>query len=247
MATTTLAAAAPASGTHVREHSSVLAAAEKRLLIWMAHRLPGWLNSDHLTALGAAAMAGTAAAFAAAALDARWLALVPALLAVNWFGDSLDGTVARVRGHERPRYGFYVDHVVDAFGTLLLVGGLGLSGYMSPTVAMGLLIAYFLLSIDVYLATYSLGQFRLSYWKVGPTELRLLLCAGNVVLLVHPHAVLFGRQYLLFDVGGVVAAVLLLATTIVSAIRNTRTLYRAEPLPVANPRSTVCGALSPEC
>jgi phosphatidylglycerophosphate synthase len=229
-----------------RISTSFLAAAETRCLRWMAARLPRQINSDHLTILALVAMLMVGLSYWLARDYPLALLGVNGWLIVNWFGDSLDGTVARVRGHERPRYGFYVDHVVDAFGTLLLVGGLGLSGYMSPTVAMGLLIAYFLLSIDVYLATYSLGQFRLSYWKVGPTELRLLLCAGNVVLLVHPHAVLFGQQYLLFDVGGVVAAVLLLATTIVSAIRNTRTLYRAEPLP-ANPRSTVCGALSPEC
>jgi archaetidylinositol phosphate synthase len=230
-----------------RISTSFLAAAETRCLRWMAARLPRQINSDHLTILALVAMLMIGLSYWLARDYPLALLAVNGWLIVNWFGDSLDGTVARVRGHERPRYGFYVDHVVDAFGTLLLVGGLGLSGYMSPTVAMGLLIAYFLLSIDVYLATYSLGQFRLSYWKVGPTELRLLLCAGNVVLLVHPHAVLFGRQYLLFDVGGVVAAVLLLATTIVSAIRNTRTLYRAEPLPAANPRSTVCGALSSEC
>lgn len=230
-----------------RISTSFLAAAETRCLRWMAARLPRQINSDHLTILALVAMLMIGLSYWLARDYPLALLAVNGWLIVNWFGDSLDGTVARVRGHERPRYGFYVDHVVDAFGTLLLVGGLGLSGYMSPTVAMGLLIAYFLLSIDVYLATYSLGQFRLSYWKVGPTELRLLLCAGNVVLLVHPHAVLFGRQYLLFDVGGVVAAVLLLATTIVSAIRNTRTLYRAEPLPAANAQSTVCGALSPEC
>jgi hypothetical protein len=87
----------------------------------------------------------------------------------------------------------------------------------------------------------------MSYWRFGPTELRLLLCAGNLVLLVHPHAVLFGRQYLLFDVGGVVAAALLLVTAIVSAMRNTRTLYRAEPLPDANPRSITSNALRQGC
>ncbi len=140
MATTTMAVAAQASGTHVREHTSVLAAAEKRLLIWIAHRLPGWVNSDHLTALGAVAMVGTAAAFAAASIDARWLALVPVLLAVNWFGDSLDGTVARVRNQQRPRYGYYLDHVVDIANTTMLFTGLALSGLCSPWIAMALMV-----------------------------------------------------------------------------------------------------------
>jgi phosphatidylglycerophosphate synthase len=168
-----------------------------------------------------------------------------AWLVVNWFGDSLDGTLARVRGHERPRYGFYVDHIVDAFGIVLLVGGLGLSGYMSPAIAMLVLIAYLLLSIEIYLATYCLGRFRLSYWKLGPTELRLLLCIGNTVLLFHPQTAIFGRQFLLFDVGGAVAAIVLVTTTVVSAIQSTRMLYRAEPLPDTHPRQTACRALSP--
>ncbi|HEY7449621.1 MAG TPA: CDP-alcohol phosphatidyltransferase family protein [Vicinamibacterales bacterium] len=230
-----------------RISTSFLAEAETRCLRWMAARLPPQINSDHLTALALGAMLMIGVSYWIAREHPLALVAVNAWLVVNWFGDSLDGTVARVRGHERPRYGFYVDHIVDAFGTLLLVGGLGLSGYMSPIVALLLLVAYFLLSIDVYLATYCVGQFRLSYWKFGPTELRLLLCAGNLVLLVHPHAVLFGRQYLLFDVGGVVAAVLLLVTAVVSAIRNTRTLYSAEPLPDAKSRSTSCAALRQGC
>jgi phosphatidylglycerophosphate synthase len=213
----------------------------------MAARLPPLINSDHLTLLALVAMLMIGVSYWTARDHPLALLAVNVWLFVNWFGDSLDGTVARVRGHERPRYGFYVDHIVDAFGTLLLIGGLGLSGYMSPMVAIGLLVAYFLLSIDVYLATYCVGQFRLSYWKFGPTELRLLLCVGNLVLLVHPHAVLFGRQYLLFDVGGVVATALLLVTTIVSAIRNTRTLYGAEPLPARNPRPAPGNALSQGC
>ncbi len=214
-----------------RISTSFLARAETRCLRWMAARLPRQINSDHLTLLALVAMFMTGLSYWMAREHPIALLFVNGWLVVNWFGDSLDGTVARVRGHERPRYGFYVDHIVDVFGALLLVGGLGLSGYMSPMIAMVVLIAYFLLSIDVYLATYCLGRFTLSYWKMGPTELRLLLCVGNIVLLFHPHAVLFGRQYLLFDVGGIVAAVLLVTTTIVSALKNTATLYRAEPLP----------------
>jgi phosphatidylglycerophosphate synthase len=210
----------------------------------MAARLPLQVTSDHLTLLALLAMAMTGLSYWMSRDNPIALLFVNGWLVVNWFGDSLDGTVARVRGHERPRYGFYVDHIVDVFGALLLIGGLGLSGYMSPIVAMGVLIAYFLLSIDVYLATYCLGQFRLSYWKFGPTELRILLCVGNVVLLFHPHAVIFGRQYLLFDVGGVVAAILLVTTTVVSAVKNTATLYKAEPLPDERTRPTVCSALT---
>ena len=161
------------------------------------------------------------------------IALVGAILglAVNWFGDSLDGTLARVRGHQRPRYGFYVDHVVDCFGVLFVVSGLALSGYMSPLVATGLLIAYFMLSIEVYLATYCLTVFRMSFWGIGPTELRILLAIGTLALWSDPRPEIFGQQYRLFDVGGVVAIVSLAVTLVVSVARNTRALYLAEPLP----------------
>ncbi len=124
------------TGIHVREHTSVLAGAEKRLLVAMARRMPRAIGSDHLTALGALAMVGTAAAFAAARLDRQWLLLVPVLLAVNWFGDSLDGTVARVRGHQRPRYGYYLDHVVDLATSAALFAGMALSGLMQPILAV---------------------------------------------------------------------------------------------------------------
>ena len=214
-----------------RVSTSFLASAERRCLHWMAVRIPSQINSDHLTALALVAMLMTGASYWMARINRVGLVAAIVWLAVNWFGDSLDGTLARVRGHQRPRYGFYVDHVVDAFGALFLIGGLGLSGYMSPLVAMGLLLAYFLISIEVYLATYCRGHFRLSFWKVGPTELRLLLCAGTLVLLVHPTAMLWGESYRLFDIGGSIAAAALAFTTVVSAMQNTRALFNAEPLP----------------
>jgi archaetidylinositol phosphate synthase len=212
--------------------SSILSPLEKRCLIWLAQRMPARVNSDHLTGLALIAMLGAGVAYGFASLN-PWIGLmaVNICLALNWFGDSLDGTLARVRQHQRPRYGFYVDHIVDAFGMLFLVGGMSLSGYMSPYVALGLLAAYFMLSIEVYLATYSLGTFTITYFKVGPTELRILLAIGNLALLVHPTATIFGRQYQLFDVGGVVAITGLMVTLVVSTIRHTRELYRAEPLP----------------
>jgi len=158
--------------------------------------------------------------------------LLPAIagLGVNWFGDSLDGTVARVRDCQRPRYGFYVDHVLDTVGILFLLGGLGLSGYMSPTVAALLLAAYYLLNIEIYLATSVLREFRMAFFKLGPTELRLLLAAGTIALFDHARVDIAGRSFLLFDVGGVVAAAGLVAIFVFSAARNTTTLYRAEPM-----------------
>ena len=221
-----------AFGEAERVHTSVSAELERRCLIWIAARLPPWVNSDHLTALALAAMLMTGVSYALARSH-RWaLLLVVVALAVNWFGDSLDGTLARVRRQQRPRYGFYVDHIVDCFGVLFLVGGLALSGFMSPLVAMGLLVAYFMLSIEIYLATYCLTVFRLAFWGFGGTELRIVLAIGTVKLLFNPMATVLGHRYLLFDIGGTVAIAGIAVTLVVSVIRNMRALYRAEPLPV---------------
>ena len=128
-----------------REHRSLTAAAEKRLLVWLAERMPRWLNSDHLTVLGLVGNALAGLGYVLSGRDPAWLHFVNLCLVVNWFGDSLDGTLARVRNRLRPRYGFYVDHLVDAFGALFLLVGLAASGLVSERVALALLVAYFLL------------------------------------------------------------------------------------------------------
>ena len=205
------------------------AAREKALLVWIASRLPGRINSDHLTALAAFAMVAAAVAYAAAS---RWpgaLHLVNLCLFVNWFGDSLDGTVARVRNQQRPRYGFYVDHVLDCAGIAILVAGMAASGLMSLTLAMAFLIAFFLVSIETYLATYCLSTFRMSFLGFGPTELRLLLAVGNLVALARPEVNLFNSVWRLFDIGAAVAIPGLVIAFAMSAIRNGRALYLAEP------------------
>lgn len=214
-----------------RDQSSLLAPIEKKLLIWLAHRMPASINSDHLTLLGFVAMFLAGLCYWMARWNRLALLMVIFWLAVNWFGDSLDGTLARVRNRLRPRYGFYVDHISDAFGTTFLLVGLGLSGYMAERVALGLLIVFLMLSVQSYLATYALGTFQLSFWKFSPTELRLLLAIGNIALLFHPMARLFGREYRLFDVGGVIGIAGMALMLIVSSIRNTRALYDAERLP----------------
>jgi len=214
-----------------RKQLSMLASAEKKTLVWLAHRMPAWVNSDHLTVLGFVAMFFAGLGYWAASRDRMALIAVIGALAVNWFGDSLDGTLARVRNRLRPRYGFYVDHITDAVGTFFLMGGLALSTYMSPWIALGLLIAYFLLSIEVYLTTYTIGSFHLSFWSFGPTELRLLLCAGNIALFFRPVVKLFGREFLLFDVGGAIGIAGMALMLIWAAARHTRMLYRAERLP----------------
>ena len=222
-----------------RVHTSLLAAVEKRCLIWMARRIHPAVNSDHLTAMGALAMPLICLSYWLAPNHPAALVAVVFLLMVNWFGDSLDGTLARVRGHERPRYGFYVDHVLDALGILFVIGGLVLGGFMSLAIGAGFLIAYYLLTIEIALATHTVGTFR-----IGPGSLVrriILLAVGTLQLLRSADVTLFGTHYLLFDIGGAVAIVGLMVTAIVSAITNTRTLYRAEPLP-PSPRRNVTSA-----
>ena len=218
------------TATHVRQHNSLLAAAEKRALIWMATRLPRWVNSDHLSALGLASMAGAGLAFVLAAGDpVAGASLVVLCLLLNWFGDSLDGTLARVRDQQRPRYGYYVDHVIDLAGTAMLFSGLAVSGYMSPAIAALVVAAYFLVSAETYLATHARGVFKMAFLGVGPTELRILLAAGALALISSPMVSPFGVGPLrLWDLGGVIGSIGMFGTFVVSSARNTRALYLEE-------------------
>jgi phosphatidylglycerophosphate synthase len=215
---------------HVREHRSVLAAAEKRLLIRIASHLPPSIHSDHLTMLALAAMALAGVGFWLARWDTNWLFVVVGALAINWFGDSLDGTLARLRHVERPRYGFYVDHVLDIVGITFLLTGLACSGFMTPVIALSLLVAYLLVSGEAFLATAVRGVFRMSFAGMGPTELRIVLSIGAIALRGNPQ-VSFGAlgRVPLFDVGGVVAIVGLLVALGWAIVRNTGELARLEP------------------
>jgi archaetidylinositol phosphate synthase len=216
----------------IRVHNAVTAGAEKRLLIWMAERVPAFINSDHLTSAGAVALLGVGAAFWSG--GAALLGVIP-LLVVNWLGDSLDGTLARVRHHQRPRYGYYVDHVLDAVGFVAIFGGLILGGHLSVTIGLAFVAAYFLVVVEIALATHARGTFRLSAWGVGPTELRILLAAGTLQLMRSSAVVLFGHRWLLFDLGAAVGIGAFLLTFAAAAVRNGVALYREEPLPGRRP------------
>ena len=211
----------------VREHKAITANAEKRLLIWMAERLPDAVNSDHLTFTGLAALLGVGACFWAGGAA---LALVIPLLAVNWFGDSLDGTLARVRNRQRPRYGYYVDHVLDAVGFVAIFGGLMLGGAMSPVLGLAFVAAYYLVVVEIALATHARGTFRLSAFGVGPTELRILLAIGTLQLMRADSVQMLGHRWLLFDVGGAVGIAGLLLTFVRSAVANGVALFKEERL-----------------
>ncbi len=217
---------------HIRKNESLLAVPEKRALHYLAEHMPSWVTSDHLTLLGLLAMSLAGVCYWAARFDRLALLGVAVFLAVNWFGDSLDGTLARVRNRQRPRYGFYVDHVIDLVGTFCLLGGLALLGFMTPMIALGMLAAFLMVQAEVFLATHVSGVFRMSFLGFGPTELRILLAVGTLYLL-HDPTVGLGRagRFLLFDVGGLTAITGMATAVAVSFIRNTWALYKAEPLP----------------
>src|SRR6202050_478187 len=211
-----------------RVQESWIAAAEKRALLWLAARTPSSIGPDHLTMLGLLAQIGAGACYALTPWNRYSLLGVIFCLALNWLGDSLDGTLARVRQQLRPRYGFYVDHMVDSFGALALMGGLALSGTMHPWIAIGLLVVFLLLSIQSYLATHALGEFRLSFWRFGPTELRILLAVGNLALLWKPRVHFLGAYYRLFDLGGTIGLGAMALMLFFFTGQNTLRLYGEE-------------------
>jgi archaetidylinositol phosphate synthase len=212
--------------TAPRIQEAVTARLEKKALLWLAARIPSWINSDHLTLLGFAAMWLACASYILARHNRVGLLLATLCLALNWFGDSLDGTLARVRYRQRPRYGFYVDHIIDSIGALLLMCGLAASGFLDARIAMGMLVAFLLLSIETYLATYTIGTFRMSFWKFGPTEIRILLALGNITLWFRPEAKAPIAGYRLFDFGGIVAIAGMSVILAIAVARNATKLYR---------------------
>ena len=217
--------------THERTSRFLLGGFERAVLPRLARALPARVVPDHLTVLGLLASTGIAAAYLLANRSENWLWAASALLVVQWFGDSLDGTLARTRRIERPRYGYYLDHLTDAYSTLAIGLGLGLSPYMLLAVGFAIVIAYLVLSINVYLETYVFGEFSFSYGWLGPTEVRVLLIALNTLALILgplPFAVL-GVGATVFDVAGSAAALAMLALLGGRVGRNLRTLARMEP------------------
>ena len=204
---------------------------EQWFLPRLAARLPGWLLPDHLTGLGIVAATGIGAAYLLSNRDPAWLWLANIFLVLHWLGDSLDGTLARVRHIERPRYGFYLDHLTDAYSTCVIGLGLGVSPFMLLSVGLAIVMAYLLLSINVYLETHVLGEFRYGYGNVGPTEARLLLIGLNVTAMVMGPLpfVIAGVDMTIFDVVGVAAALTMIVLLLTRATRNLRVLARLEP------------------
>lgn len=165
-----------------RELRSLTAETEKRLLIAIARRLPGWISPDHLTAIGVLGMAGAGLCYRFVPWSPHALILADAFLFLNWFGDSLDGTVARVRERQRPRYGFYLDHMLDGVGAALVLWGLAASGLLRPSLGAAALVAYLLLQLHIALKAHATGVFQIAFGGLGGTELRILVGAVNLLL-----------------------------------------------------------------
>jgi archaetidylinositol phosphate synthase len=211
-----------------RVQESFCAPAERKALNWLARQMPDWVTPDHLTILGLAAQLFAGACFALGRWFPAFLLIVDLFIAINWFGDSLDGTLARYRKKLRPRYGFYVDHITDTYGALFLLAGLTISGYISERIAVGMLIGFLLLSVNAYLSTYTMGVFRLSFGKFSPTEMRILLSIGTAYAYFHPYVHLFGAKHLFFDVGGIGGIIGMVLIFVFSTVQNTVALYRTE-------------------
>ncbi len=214
-----------------RDKQFLLARHETRVLEWIARRLPRWVTPDHLTGLGVVAAVGIAAAYLLSNGDKTWLWAASALLVVHWLGDSLDGTLARVRRTERPTYGYYLDHLVDALATAVIGLGLGLSPYMLLSVGLVIVIVYLMLSINTYLETYAFGVFTLGYGRLGPTEARIGLIVLNTLLALGVGLGLsIGDLGLtLLDLIALGIAALMLGTLVTRAARNLRVLAEREP------------------
>ena len=214
--------------TATREMTFLLAAPERRLLIAIASRLPARIVSDHLTAIGALGALCTGIAYALTGIHSYWLWMASMMLVVNWFGDSLDGTLARVRRAERPKYGYYLDHIVDAFSTSAIGIGIGLSPFIELPVALALVVLYLTLSINVYLESHVFGVFQLGYGRIGPTEVRIILILANTLLLATSGV----DSRLVWIVANTTVAVVSLAMLVTLAGRfgrNLRRLAKLEP------------------
>ena len=225
----------PAFTPALRINRSLTATIERRLLESLARRTPRRITSDHLTLLGLTAQIAAGLFYALARTHPLALLAVNACIVLNWLGDSLDGTLARVRHQQRPRFGFYVDHITDLFGATALLTGLAISGLAHPLTAAAMLIGFLLLSAESFLATHTLARFELSQFLLGPTELRLLLILGNLFLLRTPYAHILHHRILLFDLGGLIATLGMLALALTLALRHTAQLFHAEPLPAHRP------------
>lgn len=216
-----------------RVQQNLLAASERRLLNWLCARMPRWVTPDLLTATGVAGAAAVFAGYAASGANEAWLWLAVAGYFINWFGDSLDGSIARFRKIERPGFGYFLDHSCDGVTTLLILGGMGLSPFVRLDVALLCLAGYLLMSIHAFLSAKVIGELKLSHVGAGPTELRLVLVALTLAMMAWgggpPIAYGLSGFDLFVGLAGIGLILLFVVQTLVTA-RRVAVLERAGKL-----------------
>ncbi len=218
----------------VRIQKSVLNAGEKKLLVWLASRMPSWVTSDMLTYTGMVGAFIIAVGYALSGLNINWLWLASFGFVVNWFGDSLDGTIARVRNTQRPVYGFFLDHNVDVVNEVLMFAGAGLSPLMRFDVALGVLVAYLMLSVYVYINAHLKNEFRLSYAGLGPTEFRIIVIIVNTLYIFIPALrnlsfSVCSVSFSVLDIIAMVITVIILAMYALTFISDRKYYSRLDP------------------
>lgn len=214
-----------------RIQTSILNGVERKVLIWLAEREPAWVTSDMLTLVGSIGALTVAAGFILSNLNVLYLWLAILGLIINWYGDSLDGSLARVRHAQRPRYGFFVDHMVDCFNETAIFVGVGLSPLVSFDLALLVLVFYFQLSIYVFISTHLKGEFKLTYAKLGPTEFRLLgIVVIALIMYVSPIRTFTFHSLSIFDIVAVILIVVLAIMFVVSFLTDARGYAKMEPL-----------------
>lgn len=212
-----------------RIQENLVARVERKALNWLCARLPRRVSPDMLTALGMVGAVLVFVGYLGSNADRDWLWLAVAGYVVHWFGDSLDGSLARHRKIERPRYGYFLDHSCDGLATTLLVVGIGLSPYVELEVALIALAGYLLMSIHAFLSVRVLGELRLSYMNAGPTELRLVLIALTLgMYYAGPEAPILW-QLNGFDLFVGAVGCLLVALFVIQTVQVARRLAVEEP------------------
>ncbi len=224
----------------VRIQTSVLNAAEKKVLVWLAQRQPKWMTSDILTYIGTAGAVVIAAGYILSRINVNFLWLSSLGFFINWYGDSLDGTLARVRNRQRPIYGYYIDHTIDCINEFMIFIGIGLSGLMHFELAMMILAVYFMLTINVSINAHLKKEFRLTYARLGPTEFRILAVIANTVLILVPWfteyrttCILMGREFTFasLDCLGVLVFIVLLVIYLSTIIHDAKEYSEMDPMP----------------
>lgn len=221
-----------------RIQTSVLNALEKKVLVWLAERQPKWMTSDILTFVGTFGAIVIATGYILASRDISWLWLSSLGFVINWYGDSLDGTLARVRRQQRPIYGYYLDHTVDAFNEVLMFVGVGLSGLMHLELALFILVVYLMMTVNVSINAHLKKEFRLTYAKMGPTEFRIIMIIINTLFILVPSLRDFSHEFVILgkpvvfstlDCMAVVILVVLSLMHVVTVIQDAKEYARIDP------------------